>query len=48
MKRVDIFEVVSKVFEYFKDEYVGAKDVAEFLGKNKDVVGINVGVGQKG
>lgn len=45
---VEDFEVVSKVYEHFNDEYVGAKDVVEFLDMNKALVGINVGVVQKG
>ncbi|SDZ32762.1 spore coat polysaccharide biosynthesis protein SpsF [Proteiniborus ethanoligenes] len=45
---VEDFEVVSKVYEYFKDEYVGAKEVVEFLDGNRDVAEINIGVMQKG
>lgn len=41
------FEVVSKVYEHFKDEYVNSKDVMEFLNRNKDIAKINVDVIQK-
>ncbi|SCG81920.1 putative protein MJ1063 [Proteiniborus sp. DW1] len=41
------FEVVCKTYEYFKDEYIGAKDVVEFLDKNIELVKINMNIMQK-
>lgn len=37
------FEIVSKVFEYFEDEYVGAKDVVRFLDGNERECGCGGG-----
>lgn len=44
---VEDFEVVSKVYEHFKDEYVVARDVVEFLNENKDLIRINMDVEQR-
>ena len=44
---VEDFEVVTKVYEYFKDEFVRAKEVVEFLDRNKDIANINAKVMQK-
>ena len=40
-------EMVSKIYENFGDEYIGAKDVVEFLDKSKDIAKINANVMQK-
>lgn len=41
------FEVVSTIYEHFKDEYVSAKDVVMFLDDNVDVVKMNSNIVQK-
>lgn len=41
------FEVISKVYDHFQDEYVKGKDVVKFLDMNMNVVYINIGVEQK-
>ena len=41
------FEVITKVDEYFKDEFVRAKEIVKFLDKNKDITKINSDVVQK-
>lgn len=44
---VEDFEVVSKVYEHFKDEYVEASDVVKFLCENSDLAKINCNIIQK-
>jgi spore coat polysaccharide biosynthesis protein SpsF len=44
---IEDFSLVSKVYEYFKDIYVPAKDVVKFLDGNPDIAAINNEVKQK-
>lgn len=41
------FEVVKRIYEYFKDEYVGARNVVQFLDRNIELVKVNMDVDQK-
>ncbi|MFA7412443.1 MAG: glycosyltransferase family protein [Tissierellaceae bacterium] len=44
---VDDFEVVSRIYEHFMDEHVGAEDVVKFLDENENVARMNSNVLQK-
>lgn len=44
---IEDFELVSIIYEYFRDEYIESKDVVEFLDRNKDIAQINSDVVQK-
>lgn len=41
------FKLMNYIFDYFKDEYVSAKEVINFLDKNKQVAYINKDIKQK-
>lgn len=41
------FELVSNIYEYFKDEFVSAKEVVKYLDNNKDAAAINSVISQK-
>lgn len=41
------FELVTKIYEHFSDDYVSAKDIVDYLDKNKDIANINQDIVQK-
>lgn len=41
------FELVDKIYENFRDEFIGSNNIVDFLNKNKDIAKINANVMQK-
>ncbi len=41
------FELVSNIYEYFKNEYVMAKEIVEYLDKNPSIGNININIQQR-
>jgi len=44
---IEDFKLVEKIYSYFKDEYVSAKDVVKYLDNNLDLAHINMNIKQK-
>lgn len=44
---VEDFQLVTEIYEHFKDEFVSAKEVISLLDDNKEIAEINLGIVQK-